>query len=145
MCYNNIKKEVYNIKELNCTILESQEEINKALYDRNFVIEMSIDFVRIIRLAKCNVEDKEVNLEFSLNIFINNNNKSLSHRSQRISNSKTVFNKNNKYFLISDENKLKSIIDVLNFYGIDVNAYDKDVIEYFLVNYCYDVLSKVRY
>ena len=133
------------MKELNCTILESQEEINKALYDRNFVIEMSIDFVRIIRLAKCNVEDKEVHLEFSLNIFINNNNKSLSCRNQRISNSKTVFDKNNKYFLINEQNKLKSIIEVLNFYGLDVNAYEKDIINDFLVNYCYDILIKVRY
>lgn len=134
------------MKELNCKILESQEEIDKALYNRNFVLEMfSVDVVSIIRLAKCNIEDKEVYLEFSLNIFINNNNKSLSNRSQRISNSKTVFNKNNKYFLINEGNKLKSIIEVLNFYGIDVNAYDKDVIEDFLVNYCYDILSKVRY
>lgn len=133
------------MKELNCTILESQEGINKALYDRNFVIEMSIDFVRIIRLAKCNVEGKEVNLEFSLNIFINNNNKSLSCRNQRISNSKTVFDKNNKYFLINEQNKLKSIIEVLNFYGLDVNAYEKDIINDFLVNYCYDILIKVRY
>lgn len=133
------------MKELNCTILESQEEINKALYDRNFVIEMSINFVRIIRLAKCNVEDKEAHLEFSLNIFINNNNKSLSCRNQRISNSKTVFDKNNKYFLINEQNKLKSIIEVLNFYGLDVNAYEKDIINDFLVNYCYDILIKVRY
>lgn len=133
------------MKELNCTILESQEEINKALYDRNFVIEMSICFVRIIRLAKCNVEDKEVHLEFSLNVFINNNNKSLSCRNQRISNSKTVFDKNNKYFLINEQNKLKSIIEVLNFYGLDVNAYEKDIINDFLVNYCYDILIKVRY
>lgn len=132
------------MKELNCTILESQEEINKALYDRNFVIEMSIDFVRIIRLAKCNVEDKEVHLEFSLNLFINNNNKSLSHRNQRISTSITVFDKNNKYFFINEQ-KEQSIIEVLNFYGIDVNAYDKDIINDFLVNYCYDILSKVRY
>lgn len=130
------------MKELNCTILESQEEINKALYDRNFVIEMSIDFVRIIRLAKCNVEDKEVHLEFSLNLFINN--KSLSHRNQRISTSRTVFDKNNKYFFINEQ-KEQSIIEVLNFYGIDVNAYDKDIINDFLVNYCYDILSKVRY
>lgn len=106
---------------------------------------MSIDFVRIIRLAKCNVEGKEVNLEFSLNIFINNNNKSLSCRNQRISNSKTVFDKNNKYFLINEQNKLKSIIEVLNFYGLDVNAYEKDIINDFLVNYCYDILIKVRY
>ena len=132
------------MKELNCTILESQEEIDKALYNRNFVLEMSIDFVRIIRLAKCNVEDKEVHLEFSLNLFINNNNKSLSHRNQRISTSRTVFDKNNKYFFINEQ-KEQSIIEVLNFYGIDVNAYDKDVIEDFLVNYCYDILSKVRY
>lgn len=130
------------MKELNCTILESQEEINKALYDRNFVIEMSIDFVRIIRLAKCNVEDKEVHLEFSLNLFINN--KSLSHRNQRISTSRTVFDKNNKYFFINEQ-KEQSIIEVLNFYGIDVNAYDKDIINDFLVNYCYDILIKVRY
>lgn len=133
------------MKELNCTILESQEEINKALYDRNFIIEMSIDFVRIIRLAKCNVEDKEVHLEFSLNFFINNNNKSLSCRNQRISNSKTVFDKNNKYFLINEQNKLKSIIEVLNFYGLDVNVYEKDIINDFLVNYCYDILIKVGY
>lgn len=130
------------MKELNCTILESQEEINKALYDSNFVIEMSIDFVRIIRLAKCNVEDIEVHLEFSLNLFINN--KSLSHRNQRISTSRTVFDKNNKYFFINEQ-KEQSIIEVLNFYGIDVNAYDKDIINDFLVNYCYDILSKVGY
>lgn len=130
------------MKELNCTILESQEEINKALYDSNFVIEMSIDFVRIIRLAKCNVEDIEVHLEFSLNLFINN--KSLSHRNQRISTSRTVFDKNNKYFFINEQ-KEQSIIEVLNFYGIDVNAYDKDIINDFLVNYCYDILSRVGY
>lgn len=133
------------MKELNCTILESQEEINKVLYDRNFVLEMSNDFARIIRLAKCNVEDKEAHLEFSLNIFINNNNKSLSCRNQRISNSKTVFDKNNKYFLINEQNKLKSIIEVLNFYDLDANVYEKDIINDFLVNYCYDILIKVRY
>lgn len=136
------------MKELNCTILENQEEINKVLDDRNFVLEMSNDFARIIRLAKCNVEDKEVYLEFSLNIVIYDNNKSVYCKFQKISTSKTIFNKDNKYFLINGmckQNKLKSIIEVFNFYGLDINAFEKDVINDFLVNFCYNVLNKVYY
>lgn len=134
------------MKDLKCKIIENGEELKDILNDGNFALEIGKNYVNIIKLAKCNIEGKETKLYFCLLLEITDD-KNVNFYMQEVFIKDRFFDKKNNFFLIeemSKQERFKSIMEIFDFYKLKVNAYEKDIINSFLINFCYDV-SKAYY